>query len=411
MSKDTPKQRIVVIGGGYAGALAAVRLAGRARGRAAVTLVEPRTELVQRLRLHQLATGQRVRSYGLERLTGRRVENVRARAIAVDPDRGVVAVERDGRLAEVPFDQVLLAVGSTVDFESVPGAAAHAHSLAGPISAVRLREALRRLPEGSRVAVGGGGFTGIEAASELAGARPDLRVSLYSAGRVGANLSPRGAEELAKRLGRLGVELVDGEEVTAVEPGGLALGSGEAKADLVVWCGGFAAQPLARDSGLPVDSRGLLVVDPTLRSVGHANVLGAGDAAAIPDFPNGARYRMTCQAGMPSGAHAADTALAALRGEDPAPFDFGYIHQPLSLGRRDGLIQWVDRADRPKEKVLVGRRAALYKEIVTRSAVPSIGWERRLPGLLRWPGSGKAAVGAAADVVGLGATGAGRRRR
>jgi NADH dehydrogenase FAD-containing subunit len=265
--------------------------------------------------------------------------------------------------------------------------------LADPAAAIRLREALRELPESARVAVCGGGFTGIEAASEVAVARPDLRVSLVSAGHVGGGLSRRGATELASRLGRLGVELVDGEKVAAVEPGTVMFEGGSGiPADLAVWCGGFAAQPLMADSGLPVDSRGLLAVDSTLRSVGHDNVIGAGDAAAIPDFPNGARYRMTCQAGMPSGAHAADTALAVLRGEEPRPFDFGYIHQPLSLGRRDGLIQWVDRADRPKETVLVGRRAAIYKELVTRGAVPSIRWERRLPGLLHWPSAGREAT-------------------
>jgi len=390
MDKGASRQRIVVIGGGYAGALAAVRLAGRARGRAAVTLVEPRAELVQRLRLHQLATGQRVRAFDLARLTGRRVENLQARAVAVDPDRGAVAIERDGRLAEIPFDQVLIAVGSGIDLEAVPGVAEHAHSLSGPAAAVRLREALRVLRPDSRVAVCGAGFTGLEMASELAGARPDLRVSLISAGRIGGGLSARGGEELRRRLERLGVELREGEAIGAIEPGAVVLErGGVVEVGLAVWCGGFAASPLARDSGLPVDARGLLAVDATLRSVGHANVIGAGDAAAIPAFPNGARYRMTCQAGMPSGAPAADTAVAALKGEEPAPFDFGYIHQPLSLGRRDGLIQWVDRADRPKEKVLVGRRAALYKELVTRSAVPSIHWERRFPGALRWPSAGR----------------------
>jgi NADH dehydrogenase FAD-containing subunit len=389
MSESVGKQRIVVIGGGYAGALAAVRIAGRARRRAAVTLVEPRAELVQRLRLHQLAAGQPIRGHDIARLTGRRVQNVRARAVAVDPGRGSIAVECDGRLSEIPFDQVVIAAGSGIDLDSVPGVAEHAHSLAGPAAAIRLREAFLALPEGSRLAICGGGFTGIEAAAELAAARPDLRVSLVSADRLGHRLSERGAAELRRRLERLGVEPVEGQAVCAVAPRALTLAGGEELAvDLTVWCGGFAAQPLARDSGLPVDPRGLLAVGPTLRSVAHDNVIGAGDAAAIPSFPNGARYRMTCQAGMPSGAHAADTALATLKGEESRPFDFGYIHQPLSLGRRDGLIQWVDRADRPKEKVLLGRRAALYKELVTRAAVPSIRWERRLPGALRWPSGG-----------------------
>ena len=400
MSKHE-QQRIVVIGGGYAGTLAAVRLAGRARGSAAVTLLEPRAELVQRLRLHQVATGQKVRGYDLAKLSGRRVENVRGRAVAIDPDRGRVAIECDGALAEIPFDQVLVAVGSGVDLDRVPGVRDHAHSLSDPVAAERLWEKLRELAEGSRVIVVGGGFTGIEAATEIAGRRPELRVSLLSAGRLGAGFSERGREELEQRLARRGVEPIEGERASAVEPGKVVLASGtELAADLVVWCGGFAAQPLVRDSGLPGDSRGLLAVDDTLRSVGHDNVIGAGDVAAIPDFPNGARYRMTCQAGMPSGAHAADTALAALRGEEPKPFDFGYIHVPLSLGRRDGLIQFVDRADRPRERILVGRRAAIYKELVTRSPAPSIAWERRLPGMLRWPSAGKVTVARPARATG-----------
>jgi NADH:quinone reductase (non-electrogenic) len=98
---------------------------------------------------------------------------------------------------------------------------------------------------------------------------------------------------------------------------------------------------------------------------------------------------MTCQAGMPAGAHAADNAVATLQGREPEIFDFGYLHQPISLGRRDGLIQWVDRADRPKPSVLTGRRAALYKELVARSAVPTITLERRVPGALRWPSAGR----------------------
>lgn len=391
MAQELDKQQVLVIGGGYTGALAAVRLAGKAKGRAAVTLIEPRTDLVQRLRLHQLATGQRIRSYDLAKLTGKRVTNIRGKAVALDPDRGRAAVERDGTITEIPFDQVLLAVGSGVDLDSVPGVREYAHALSDPPAAERLWGTLRELAEGSRVVVCGGGFTGIEAASEIACRRSELRVSLLSAARVGAALSDRGREQLDKRLARRGIETIEGERVGAVEPGKISLvGGAELEADLVIWCGGFAANPLVRNSGLPIDSRGLLAVDSSLRSVGHANLIGAGDVASIPDLPSGARYRMTCQAGMPSGAHAADTALAAIKGETPRPFDFGYIHIPLSLGRGDGLIQFVDRADRPKKKVLVGRAAAIYKEIVTRSPAPSIAWERRLPGMLRWPSGGKA---------------------
>jgi NADH:ubiquinone reductase (H+-translocating) len=272
----------------------------------------------------------------------------------------------------------------------VPGVQQHAHTLADAASAVRLQMALGSLAAGATVAVCGGGLTAIEAAAELATARPDLTVGLYTAGTVGAGLSPLGIERLSWRLGRIGVQTHEGRRVDAVERGGLVLADGsEAIADLIVWCGGFVGRSLARDSGLPTDGRGCLLVDQALRSIGHAHVLGAGDAAAIPALPGGGAYRMTCQAGMPAGAHAADTALAAIKGRAPAVFDFGYIHQPISLGRRDGVVQWVDRHDHPKDHVWVGRRAALYKELVTRSAVPSIRWERRFPGALHWLSSGR----------------------
>lgn len=388
---NSTNHKVVVIGGGYAGALAAVRLAGRARGRAEVTLVEPRDEIVQRLRLHQVATGQSVRRYPLERVLGRRVTHLRGHAVAVDPERGAVAYRgAEGKLGEVRFDQALLALGSTVGTAAVPGVAEHAHTLADPSAAIRLREALAALPEGARVAVCGGGFTGIEAATELAAARSDLRLAIYAAGAVGGGLSPRGSDALADRLASLGVEVIEGERIAAVEPGRLRFAAGgTAAADLTIWCGGFVAHPLAADSHLPTAEDGRLLVDPTLCSLGAPNVLGAGDAAAIPALPNGAAYRMTCQAGMPSGAHAADAALAVLRDEEPQRFDFGYIHVPLSLGRGYGLVQFVDRADRPKDKILVGRRAAFYKETVTRLAIPSISWERRIPGALRWPAAGE----------------------
>jgi NADH:ubiquinone reductase (H+-translocating) len=394
MSSST-NHKVVVIGGGYAGALAAVRLAGRARGRAEITLVEPRDEIVQRLRLHQVAAGRKVRRYPLAPALGRRVTHVRGHAVAVDPERGAVAYKgADGKLGEVRFDQALLALGSTVEVTAVPGVAEHAHTLADPSAAIRLREAFAALPEGARVAVCGGGFTGVEAVAELAAARPDLHLSIHTAGRLGGGLSTRGSEALAARLVALDVEVVEGERIAAVEPGRLLLVGGDTvAADLTIWCGGFVAHPLAADSHLPTADDGRLLVDPTLRSLGAPNVLGAGDAAAIPTLPNGAAYRMTCQAGMPSGAHAADVALAVLRDEEPQRFDFGYIHVPLSLGRGNGLIQFVDRADRPKDKILVGRRAALYKEMVTRLAIPSIGWERRLPGALRWPAAGEPVLG------------------
>lgn len=382
---DRTRQHIVIVGGGYAGTIAAARLAARTHGRARVTLVNPAGVLIQRLRLHQVAVGQRIAEPGLAALTGRRVTVVPARAEAVDVDRGLLHIADADGARELDFDRLILATGSTVRRDDVPGAAEHAYTVADRAAAVRLHEAWRALPAGAVVAVGGGGMTGIEVATELAAARADLHVRLVTAGVLGDWLSEPGRVYLSGALRRLRVEVVERSPVTAVHDDRLALSGGaEVPFDLAVWCGGFAATPLAREAGLAVDERGSVLVDAALRSRSHPHVLAGGDAAAPPPFANGAAFRMTCQAGMPSGAHAADTIAAELRGREPGSFDLGYLHQPISLGRRDGLIQFVHRDDTPASRLLTGRTAAVYKEIVSRSPMPSI---RHMPGLLRWPGA------------------------
>ena len=97
----------------------------------------------------------------------------------------------------------------------------------------------------------------------------------------------------------------------AVEPDRLLLDDGtEVPSDLTVWCGGFAAPPLARESGIAVDDQGAVLTDAALRSVSHPAVLAVGDSGHAPG-PGGGRYSMSCQFAFPSGAHAADV----LRGE------------------------------------------------------------------------------------------------
>jgi NADH dehydrogenase FAD-containing subunit len=183
--------------------------------------------------------------------------------------------------------------------------------------------------------------------------------------------------------------VLDDVDVQGVAPGALEPAQGPAiPFDLVVWCGGFVPCSLAAESGLAVAPTGGALVDRRMRSVSHPEVLAAGDAAECPRLTNGAGVRMSCQAGMPTGAHAADVLAASIHGREERDFDFGYIAWSISLGRKDGLIQWLDRADRPREHVTRGRRAAWIKELATASGVKSVRWERRLPGAVRWLSTG-----------------------
>jgi NADH:ubiquinone reductase (H+-translocating) len=380
------KEHVVVLGGGYAGALAAVRLAGRARRRAKVTLVDPKPHFVQRLRLHQVAVGQKVAEPSYRKLLGRRVEIVEGWAQHIDTERGRVVVSGAAGVGELPFDRLIYAVGSTVDRSGTPGVAEHAYTLADVAAARRLNHVLHYSSRARELTVVGGGMTGLEMASELATQFPERPVKLVTAGQLGGWLSERAREYLAATLSRQAVEVIEAVRVERVEPDRLLLADGaELPSGLTIWCGGFRASPLAANSGLETDGLDRLLVDRTLRSISHPQIIGAGDSAATPAFVAGRPLRMACQVAGPMGGHAAETALAELKGREPKALHFGYLHQPISLGRKDGLIQFVDRADRPKDSMLTGRSAAIYKELISSGPIPSMKLERLLPGATKWP--------------------------
>jgi NADH:quinone reductase (non-electrogenic) len=383
--RSNQTQRVVVIGGGYAGTLAAIRVAGRARRRARVILLDPKTEFVQRLRLHQVATGQCVAEPPYAKLLGRRVQFVQGWAEQIDTDRGLVEVAGSEEI-QLPFDRLIYTAGSAIDLSSVPGVAEHAHSVRDVRCARGLSHALHDSSDGRVIVVVGGGLTGLEVASEIATGYPHLRVKLVTSGPLGGWLSVRAREYLATTLARQRVEVIDQARVQSVEADRVLLADGsDVRSGVVIWCGGFRASPLAATSGLETDELGRLLVDRTLRSITHPEIVAAGDTAATPPFVAGSPLRMCCQVAIPTGAHAANTVIAELSGREPKDLHFGYLHQPLSLGRRNGLIQFVDRADRPKQSILTGRKAALYKDFVSATPLPSFRFERLLPGTTSWP--------------------------
>lgn len=356
-------QRIVVLGGGYSG-LVAAKLAARWTD-ADVTLVNAGDRFVERVRLHQLATGGRLRDLPLtDLLKGTRVE------LVVDRVTGIDAAARKVHLADasrdLAYDMLVYALGSRADLESVPGVAEHACTVADAEHARRLRDRLR---ESTTVTVVGGGLTGVETAAEIADTHPELKVRLVTAGALGEALSQRGRRYLRRAFERLGVDVRENAQVAEVRADGLVLGDGEhVSGDTVVWTTGFRVPDLARRAGFAVDDHGRMIVDETLRSVSHPEVHGIGDAAAMRRS-DGQELRMACATALPAAQQAVRAIAARLDGRQPSPLRFRYINQCISLGRRDGLVQFVHADDSPREAVLTGRLAALYKEAIVRSTV------------------------------------------
>ncbi|MET9533507.1 MULTISPECIES: FAD-dependent oxidoreductase [unclassified Streptomyces] len=358
---------IVVLGAGYAGLAAAKRTAGRLRGTGArVTLVNASDRFVERVRLHQIAAGQRLRELPLRRLlAGTGIALVVARVTAVDADARTVRL--DSAPDTLGYDTLVYALGSGADTAAVPGAAAHASAVATYDDAVRLRG---RLARGTGpLAVAGAGLTGIETAAELAESCPGFGIRLVTAGALGAGLSARAARHLRRAMALRGITVHEHSRIAEVTAEGLGLADGTGiAAATVVWTAGFRVPELARDAGLAVDGRGLIRVDGALRSTSHPEVFAAGDAAAAHG-PDGSASRMSCQTGIPMGMRVADSVAAAVGGRTPRPLRLRYVGRNISLGRRDGLIQLTRADDTPVDLILTGRTAARLKEAVTRSTV------------------------------------------
>ncbi|WIV56067.1 NAD(P)/FAD-dependent oxidoreductase [Amycolatopsis nalaikhensis] len=364
------KHRIVVLGAGYAGANAAGRLAKRLHpADTEITLVNADAEFVERVRMHQLATGQDLRHRALTDLfagTGVRVRQ--ARVAAVDVDRKTVSLD-DG---EIAYDTLIYALGSTAADCGVPGVTEHAHFLAGKESALRLRERLAGLAAGEAVLVVGGGLTGIEAVTEIAEARPDLDVALAARGGLGDWLSEKAQAHLRKAFARLGITAHEHTDIAGVEPTGAVTADGRVlPARVTVWTAGFAVHPIAAATTLEVSATGQIVVDETMRSVSHADVYAVGDAAFAPGA-NGTPLRMSCASGVPTAYQAADAIAARLTGRALPENKIGYTAQCVSLGRHDAIVQWVHPDDRPKPSALTGKPAARLKELICTSAAWSV---------------------------------------
>ncbi len=369
---------VVVVGGGYAGVMAANRLTQRAGVR--VALVNARATFVERIRLHQLVGGSHPAVVDYPTVLAEGVRLVVGTATRIDVVRRRVDLA-DG--SALDYDHLVYAAGSGSADLLVPGAVEHAYPVASLEEAQRLRSVLDADPD-APVTVVGAGPSGLEVAAELA--ETGRRVTLVSGGVVGPYLHPRGRAAALHRLAALGVTVLagSGSTVTRVTGETVALADGrEVASGVTIWTAGFGVPDLARRSGLSTDAVGRLLTDETLTSVDDDRVVAAGDAAA----PSGLAFRMSCQAAGPLGAHAADTVLHRLAGEAPTDVRIAFGGQCVSLGRREGVVQMARRDDSVRRTYLGGRTGARLKELVCWGTIRSLAWEAQRPGtyfLPRW---------------------------
>ena len=380
---------ILILGAGYTGMGATVSLAGRLKRRddVHITLVNPQTRFTERLRLHQTASGQELADLQIpDQLASTGVQFVQGWVTSIDADAQTVRIDDEYVLH---YDTLVYALGSVADTETVPGVDEFAYTLNSAHDAALLADQLDRLGDGT-VVVAGGGLTGIESAAEIAEQHPETQVVLLSRQQPGSMMGEKARARLHAGLARLGVQVRAGADIVKVMSDGVALADGEVvPAQAVLWTTGVRVSPLAAAARLHVDDRGRIVTDESLRSVSHPNVYAVGDAAAIRQS-YGVMHG-TCQSGIPTALHAAASIVRELNGKQPKRFRFGYVHQPVSLGRHDAVIQFTHADDSPGRFYLAGRLAVAYKETVSSSPWTTYRLIRAMPtvGAMTWRRGGR----------------------
>jgi NADH dehydrogenase len=373
--------RIVVVGAGFAGLWAAL---GAARKRDEIGARDLEILVVDRNPYHNI----RVRNYEVDTseaaiplaglLDPVGVHHRVAEVQGIDPAKQQVSVTTNGGSEVIGYDRLVLALGSQLVRPAIPGLSAYAFDVDTYAAAVRLEAHLAALSgqadsEGlATVVIVGGGFTGIEVATEMpgklekAGVSGHRRIILVDPNQVvGETFGENARPIVSEALAALGVETRLNVRVTAVDANTVTLSSGEIiPARTVVWCGGMRASPVAQTIDLERDQLGRLHVDHFMRLTGATSIFAAGDVAAcVVDGEHSTV--MSCQFARPMGRFAGNNVVADLLGQPMLPLDIDWYVTVLDLGSWGALhtVGW------DRQLHASGAAAKATKQIINRQRI------------------------------------------
>ncbi|WP_447872575.1 NAD(P)/FAD-dependent oxidoreductase [Serratia fonticola] len=332
------KQQVLILGAGFAGmwaALSAARLTDlHDRHDIEITVLSPQAELRIRPRFYE----SEVENYAAPLLPLFAVTGVKFIAgVASEIDSASQQVwyhnEQD-QVTAVRYDRLIMATGSHIA-HALPGAQQYAFDVDQMESAARLERHLAALADQpdsaarNTVIVCGGGFTGIEVATEMParlrailGDSAAIRVIVVDRSPVaGGRYSEQLRDVISQASLELGVEWRLNSEIKAIDESGLTLKNGEHIASrTVILTVGVQASPLTRQIPVERDPQGRLHVDQHLRVIGQNAVYATGDVAFASTDDQGNHALMTCQHAIMLGRFVGHNVVADLIGIDPLPY-------------------------------------------------------------------------------------------
>lgn len=363
------KHRILILGGGFAGLCAAMELEKLLANdpESEITLVNRDNFFLFTPMLHEVAASDLDLTNIVSpiRKLLRKVKFFEGDVESVDLPKRTVTVSHgfDHHTHDMPYDRLVIGVGSTTNFFNLPGLEQNALTMKTLEDAANLRNRLIALLEEAdseccaairqpllTFVVAGGGFAGVETIAGIndfirdsiryyPNLRPDdIRVVLVHPGPlILPELSPKLGAYAQRKLLKRGVEVRVDCKVTAYDGEFATLSDDEViPARTLIWTAGTTPSALLHD--LPcMKERGRVVVDETLEVADWPGVFALGDCALIPDSTTGRYCPPTAQHALREGKVAARNIVASLHGGKKKAFSFKTIGQLAAIGRRTGV--------------------------------------------------------------------------
>lgn len=343
--------RICILGGGFGGLYTALRLSQlpwENGEKPEIILVDQSDRYVFSPLLYELLTGElqtwEVAPFFAELLQNTSVRFSQAVVSGIDTKKQLVQLQDH---PEISYDRLVLALGGETPLDMVPGATSYAYPFRTVTDAHRLQERLRILEQSDadkiRVAIVGGGYSGVELACKLAdrlGERGRLR--LIEIGDQILRTSPEFNREAAKKaLAAKGAFLDLETKVESIKQDSISL---EYKnqldtipVDLVIWTVGTKVAPVVKTLNFKQNQRGQIITTPTLQVLDHSEIFALGDLADCRDA-EGQQVPATAQAAFQQADYTAWNIWASLTNRPLLPFRYQHLGEMMALGQDNATL-------------------------------------------------------------------------